>query len=179
VERAERALGNFFRPANLISLRELALQQVARAVDRSLESYLDKEGAGQASAARESIAVCTSSNPAAQYLIARAARMAQRIAADFSVIYVDIGADESPENQRTLAQNLHFAENLGAKVIRVKGKNVAEEVVKVVRDKHITQVVFGRSAQSGWRRYLYLSAIHKFLRDTPSVDVHIVTQEVK
>jgi two-component system sensor histidine kinase KdpD len=179
VERAERALGNFFRPANLISLRELALQQVARAVDRSLESYLDKEGAGQASAARESIAVCASSNPAAQYLIARAARMAQRIAADFSVIYVDIGDDESPENQRTLAQNLHFAENLGAKVIRAKGKNVAEEVVKVVRDKHITQVVFGRSAQSGWRRYLYLSAIHKFLRDAPSIDVHIVTQEVK
>ena len=179
VERAERALGNFFRPANLISLRELALQQVARAVDRSLESYLDKDGTGHATAVRESIAVCTSSNPAAQYLIARAARMAQRIAADFSVVYVDIGADESPENQRTLAQNIRFAENLGAKVIRVKGKNVAEEVAKVVRDKHITQVVFGRSAQSGWRRYLYLSAIHKFLRDAPSVDVHIVTQEVK
>jgi two-component system sensor histidine kinase KdpD len=49
----------------------------------------------------------------------------------------------------------------------------------VVREKHITQVVFGRSAQTGIRRYLYLSAIHKFLRDAPPVDVHIVTQEVK
>jgi two-component system sensor histidine kinase KdpD len=56
---------------------------------------------------------------------------------------------------------------------------VAEEVAKLVREKHITQVVFGRSAQVGWRRYLYLSAIHKFLRDAPPVDVHIVTQEVK
>ena len=56
---------------------------------------------------------------------------------------------------------------------------VAEEVAKVVREKHITQVVFGRSAQTGWRRYLYLSVIHKFLRDAPPVDVHIVTQEVK
>jgi hypothetical protein len=26
---------------------------------------------------------------------------------------------------------------------------------------------------------LYLSAIHKFLRDAPNIDVHIVTQEVK
>jgi two-component system sensor histidine kinase KdpD len=68
-DRAERALGNFFRPANLMSLRELALEQVTRAVDRSLESYLEKEGAEQPSV-RESIAVCTSSNPAAQYLIA-------------------------------------------------------------------------------------------------------------
>jgi two-component system sensor histidine kinase KdpD len=128
---------------------------------------------------RERIAVCASSNPAAQYLIARSARMAQRIDAELYVVYVDIGADESPENQRTLAQNIRFAENLGAQVVRVIGKNVAEEVAKVVRDKHITQVVFGRSAQSNWRRYLYLSAIHKFLRDAPAVDVHIVTQEVK
>ena len=177
-DRAERALGNFFRSANLLSLRELALEQVTRAVDRSLESYLDKEGAEQPTV-RESIAVCTSSNPAAQYLIARAARMAQRINADLYVIYVDIGVDESPENQRTLGQNLRFAESLGAKAIRTEGKNVAEEVAKVVRERHITQVVFGRSAQSGWRRYLYLSAIHKFLRDAPNIDVHIVTQEVK
>ena len=59
------------------------------------------------------------------------------------------------------------------------GPSVAEEVAKLVREKHITQVVFGRSAQRSWRKYLYLSAIHKFLRDAPPVDVHIVTQEMK
>lgn len=179
VDRAERALGHFFRPGNLIALRELALQQVARAVDRNLESYLQKEGIEQSAALRERIAVCISSNPAAQYLIARAARMAQRIDAELSVVYVDIGTDESPENQRTLNQNIAFAQNLGAKIIRTQGDNVAAAVADVVRENHITQVVFGRSAQSGWRRYLYLSAIHKFLRDAPPVDVHIVTQEVK
>ncbi len=179
VDRAERALGHFFRPGNLIALRELALQQVARAVDRSLESYLEKEAPGRSLGVRERIAVCISSNPAAQYLIARTARMAQRLDAELFVVYVDIGTDESPQNQRTLAQNIRFAEDLGAKILRAKGKAVAEEVAKVVREKHITQVVFGRSAQTGWRRYLYLSAIHKFLRDAPPVDVHIVTQEVK
>jgi len=30
---------------------------------------------------------------------------------------------------------------------------------------------------AGWRKYLYMTAIHRFLRDAPSVDVHIVTQE--
>jgi two-component system sensor histidine kinase KdpD len=179
VERAERALDNFFRPANLISLRELALQQVARAVDRSLESYLQKEGVAPQAAVRERFGVCISSSPAAQYLVARAARMAQRIDAELFVIYVDVGRDEEPEDQRTLAQNIRFAESLGAQLLRAKGKNVAEEVAKLVRERHITQVVFGRSAQSSWRRYLYLSAIHKFLRDAPAVDVHIVTQEVK
>src|ERR1700739_4147056 len=82
LERAERALGHFFRPGNLLALRELALQQVARAVDRSLESYLQKEGAAPHAAVRERFGVCISSNPAAQYLIAGAARMAQRIDAE-------------------------------------------------------------------------------------------------
>jgi two-component system sensor histidine kinase KdpD len=179
LDRAERALGHFFRPGNLIALRELALQQVTRAVDRSLESYLEREGLGKHLALSERIAVGVSSSPAAQYLIARAARMAQRIEAELYVIYIDVGADGNPEDQRSLAQNLQFAENLGAKVIRTIGKSVAEEVARVVRERHITQVVFGRSAQSGWRKYFYLSAIHKFLRDAPPVDVHIVTQEMK
>ena len=148
-------------------------------MDRGLESHLEKEGTEHSIAVRERIAVCISSNPVAQCLIARAARMAQRIDGELFVIYVDIGMDENPENQRTLAQNIRFAENLGANVLRTKGKSVAEAVAKVVRAHHITEVVFGRSAQKGWRRYSYLSAIHKFLRDAPPVDVRIVTQEVK
>jgi len=179
VDRAERALANFFRPGNLIALREIALRQVSHVVDRGLESYLEKEHIEQRTPIAEKFAVCISSNPAAQYLMARAARMAARIDAELYVIYVDIGSDQSPEYQRTLQENIRFAENLGAHVIKLKGKSVAEEVAKVVREKHITQVVFGRSAISGWKKYLYLSAIHKFLRDAPAVDVHIVTQEAR
>jgi two-component system sensor histidine kinase KdpD len=78
-----------------------------------------------------------------------------------------------------LPENLRFAENLGAGIHRALGKNVAAAVAAFVRENHITQVIFGRSARSGWQRYLYLSAIHKFLRDAPPVDVHIVTQEVR
>jgi two-component system sensor histidine kinase KdpD len=178
-ERAERALGHFFRRGNLMALREMALQQVARVVDRGLESYLQKEQPGLSAGIRERIAVGISSNPAAQYLVARAARMAERLDAELFVIYVDTGVDNTPENQRTLGQNIRFAQDVGAQVIKTEGKSVAQAVAQVVKDKHITQVVFGRSAQTGWRKYLYLSAIHKFLRDAPPVDVHIVTQEVK
>lgn len=179
VERAERALSHFFRPGNLIALRELALRQVTQVVDRSLDAYLAKEQIEQAPAVRERIAVCVSSNPAAQYLIARGSRMAQAIGGEFYVVYVDVGRDTRTEDQKTLAENIRFAENLGAHVSRLKGKSVAEEVAKFVREKHITQIIFGRSAETGWQKYLYMSAIQRFLRDAPAVDVHIVTQEVK
>src|ERR1700688_1268369 len=41
VDRAEKALANFFRRGNLIALRELALQHVTKAVDRTLTAYMD------------------------------------------------------------------------------------------------------------------------------------------
>jgi two-component system, OmpR family, sensor histidine kinase KdpD len=178
VERVERALGNFFRQGNLIALRELALRQVTHAVDRSLESYLDKQETRKNLGVRERIAVCISSNPIAQNLIARGARMAQAMDGELFVIYVDMGQDTAERDQKTLQANIQFAENVGAIVVRVQGKAVASAVAEVVHEKHITHVVFGRSATTGWRRYLYISAIHRFLRDAPAVDVHIVTQDL-
>ncbi len=178
-DRAERALGHFFRPGNLIALRELALRQITQVVDRSLDAFLEKEHIERAPAVRERITVCISSNPAAQYLIARGSRMAQAIGGELFVVYIDAGKDTRPENQKTLADNIQFAQHLGGKVVRLKGKDIATEVAKFVRDHHITQVIFGRSARTGVQRYLYLSAIHRFLRDAPPVDVHIVTQEMR
>jgi len=179
VDRAQRALSHFFRPGNLIALRELALRQVTGVVDRSLDAYLDKDATQQAHTVRERIGVCVSSNPAAQYLIARGSRMAQAMGGELYVFYVDVGRDTRPEDQKTLAENIRFADNLGAKVMRTSARSVADGVAQFVREHHITQVIFGRSARTGWQRYLYLSAIQRFLRESPSVDVHIVTQEAR
>jgi two-component system sensor histidine kinase KdpD len=179
MERVDRALGNFFRPSNLIALREVALRHVAQVVDRSLEPYLDSEfTSGRDLNVAERIGVGVSSNPAAQYLVARASRMAQAINGELFVLYVDTGVDEGdPERQRALQANLHFAENLGAKIVRLKGKDVAQAMAEFVREKHITQMIFGHSATTGWRKYLFMSAVHRFLRDAPAVDVHIVKQQ--
>ena len=179
VDRAQRALSHFFRPGNLIALRELALRQVTGVVDRSLDAFLEKDGTQPAHTVRERIGVCVSSNPAAQYLIARGSRMAQAMGGEFYVFYIDVGRDTHPEDQKTLAENIRFAENLGAHVVRTSGRSIADGVAHLVRENHITQVIFGRSARTGWQRYLYLSAIQRFLRDSPSVDVHIVTQEAR
>jgi K+-sensing histidine kinase KdpD len=66
----------------------------------------------------------------------------------------------------------------GVQITSLKGSSVAEVMAGFVREKHVAQVVFGRSVAGGWTRYLYLTAINKFLRDAPSVDVHIVTQKL-
>ena len=177
-DKVEQALKNFFRRGNLIALRELALRQVAEQVDRSLESYMVEKDIRESWTVRERIAVLISANPKAQYLVARAARMARRMEADLYAVHIDVDhADSGEHDQKSLTANLQFAESLGAKTVRLKGDNVADATAQFVREKHITQVIFGRTAVEGWRKLVFLNAINRFLRDAPAVDVHIVTQE--
>lgn len=103
--------------------------------------------------------------------------MARRMDAELYVVHVDREFGPQNADQGALTANLKFAESLGAQVIRLKGRSVADSVAEFVRSKHITQVIFGRAAIRDWRKYLYLSAVHRFLRESPAVDVHIVTQE--
>jgi two-component system sensor histidine kinase KdpD len=178
-EKVERSLKNFFRRGNLIALRELALRQVAEQVDRSLETYMEDEDIRKNWGVRERMAICVSGNPAGQYLVARGARMARRMDAELYVVHVEREMGPKEQNATTLAANLRFAESLGATVVRLKSRSVADAVAEFVRNKHITQVIFGRAPIHDWRKYLYLSAVHRFLRESPPVDVHIVTQEAE
>jgi two-component system, OmpR family, sensor histidine kinase KdpD len=176
-EKVEQSLKNFFRRGNLIALRELALRQVAEQVDRSLESYMGEKDIQENWAVRERIVVCISSHPRAQYLVARAARMARRMDAELYALHVEIDGADDEQAKQSLEANLQFAESLGAKAVRVKDKSVSDATARFVREKHVTQVIFGRAAMEGWRKLLYLNAINRFLREAPAVDVHIVTQE--
>lgn len=175
--KVEQALRNFFRRGNLIALRELALRQVAEQVDRTLESYMEQKDIETTWPVRERLAVCISPNPKGQYLIARAARMARRMDAELYAVYVDTGQHISDAELKTLDANMQFAESLGATTVRLKGKDVARAVAAFVREKHITQVIFGRSAVDGWRKIAYMNNINRLLSEAPAVDVHIVTQE--
>ena len=159
VDRAEKALANFFRRGNLIALRELALQHVTKAVDRTLTAYMDAKHIDAHWAVRE--------------------RVAEGVGGELFVLHVDTDEDLPEEEKRTLAANMQFARNLNAEVFTIKGKSVAHAAASFVREKRITHVVFGRTAVHGFRKYLYYWAIQHFLKESPNVDVHIVTQHAE
>jgi len=175
--RAEAALKNFFRRGNLIALRELALQHVTKAVDRTLMAYMDDKQIGSSWAVRERIVVCISENRTSQALIARGARLAEGVGGELFVLHVEVERSKQPAEESALAANLQFARSCNAQIFVMPGENVAEGAASFVRDKHITQIVFGRSALRGWRKYLYYWSIQHFLKESPYVDVHIVTQQ--
>ena len=177
MERVERSLSNFFRRGNLIALREMALQRVTRAVDRTLDGYVKRKRLGAHWTVAERIAVCISSNAQARDLIARGARLAEALGAELYVLHVESERDKDPERKRTLESSLQFARNLGATIVNLTGSDTARVSATYIREQRITQAIVGRSALHGLRKYLYYLAIQKFMSEAPHVDLHIVTQE--
>jgi len=179
LERAERALSNFFRRGNLIALREMALHRVTRAVDRTLDDYVKRKQLGAHWAVTEKVAVCISASSQARDLIARGARLAEGLGGEFYVVHVQSKKDLDPERRRTLDASLLFAQNLGAHIVELTGKNIPSTTAAFVTEHRITQAIFGRSALTGLRKYLYYMAIQRFMSQAPHVDLHIVTQETR
>lgn len=176
-ERVEQSLANFFRPGNLIALRELALHQVAHAVDRKLHDYVKQHNLGGQWTIAEKIAVCISAGPQACDLIARGARLANLFDADFYVLHVKNVRDRKPERQRALNASLAFARDLGAKITELDGRDTALATATFIRDERITQVFVGRSSTQGLGSCRYHLAIHKFMAKAPSVDLHIISRD--
>ena len=177
LDRAERALANFFRRGNLIALREMALQRVTHAVDRTLDEYVTRKHLGAHFAVAERVAVCVSASPAARDLIARGARLARATDGEFYVLHLDTERDRTGEAARTLKENFDFATNLGAKIVQLTGSNVAVAAAAFATEHRITQAIFGRSALTGLKKYLYFLAMQQFAAGAPHVDLHIITQE--
>ena len=176
-ERVERSLANFFRRGNLIALREMALQRVTRAVDQTLDSYVKRKHLGSHWTVAEKVAVCVSANPAARDLIARGAKLSQGLNAEFYVLHVRMERDAEEERKRALEANLAFATNLGAHLVHLEGRRISSAAAAFATEHRVTQMMFGRSALTGLRKYLYFFAILRFTTEAPHVDLHIITQE--
>jgi len=178
-DRVERSLANFFRRGNLIALREMALQRVTRAVDRTLDEYVKRKKLGSHWLVAEKVAVCISAGPQARDLIARGARLADALDAEFYVLHVIDDGDAEEERQRMLESSLSFARHLGAQIVSLPAGDTAKVTGAYIRDQRITQVIVGRSATHGLRSYLYYYALQKFMAEAPNVDLHIVTREAQ
>ena len=176
-ERVERSLTNFFRRGNLIALREMALQRVTRAVDRTLNEYVKRKNLGPHWAVAEKVAVCIGANTQARDLIARGARLAEALGGELYVLHVADKHDTDEERRRTLEGSIAFATHLGATLVHLSGSDKPRLTAEYIREHRITQAILGRSATHGLRSYLYYYSLQKFMAEAPHVDLHIVTEE--
>src|SRR6266542_4322657 len=177
VVKIEQALNNFFRKGNLSALRELALRQVATDQATKAHDYREREGLEQA-VIPEKVMVAMASRGSAKKLLRVGSRIAGRLASDWYAVYVQTPNEElgriKPEDYAALQENIRFAEELGANVVKLQSPKVADALIEFARREGITHVVFGQTARSRWDILLRGSVINRFLHDVRDASVHVV-----
>ena len=177
VEKIEQALTNFFRKGNLSALRELALRQLAEDQAAKSHDYREREGLEQA-AIPEKVMVCMASRGSAKKLLRTGSRIAGRLASDWFAVYVETPHEEpgriDPADHATLMENMRLADELGANIVKLKARRVADALIDFARREGITHVVFGQSARSRWDILLRGSVINRFLSEVRGATVQVV-----
>jgi two-component system sensor histidine kinase KdpD len=177
VEKIQQALNNFFRKGNLTALRELALRQVADDQAAKAHNYREQEGLEQP-AIPEKVMVAMASRGSAKRILRAGSRIAGRLASDWFAVNVETPSEEpgriDPQDHALLHENVRFARELGAKVVKLKDRRVADALIEFARREGITHVVFGQSARSRWDVLLHGSVINRFLREVRDASVHVV-----
>jgi two-component system sensor histidine kinase KdpD len=176
-QKIEQALSNFFRKGNLTALRELALRQLATDQAGKAQEYRDREGL-ERPVIPEKVMVAMASRGSARTLLRVGSRIAGRLASDWYAVYVETPKEEpgriQPTDHVALGDNIRFAQQLGAKVVKLKSSHVADALVEFAKREGITHVIFGQSARSRWDLLLHGSIVDRFLREVRNATVQIV-----
>jgi two-component system sensor histidine kinase KdpD len=180
-KQAERALEHFFSPANLTALRELALRRTAQRVDEQLLSEMQARAIPGPWAAGERILVCVSEDPRAAGLVRYTKRLADRLHASWTALYVETkrSLQLTEEERDRIADTLRLAQGLGGEPVTVPGgdRHIADDVVAYAQANNITQIVIGKSTRSRLFELLHGSVVRDLLRACGNISLHVIAGE--
>jgi two-component system sensor histidine kinase KdpD len=193
LERIDAALNNFFREGNLTALRELALRRTAEKTETQLQEYMTEHHIAQTWSASERVLVGFDARPHTRQVLRDAWRLAHGLHADLIAVsiqpegylaftskligFLKYGMDAPKMREaalRRLEEHAVLAEDLGARVIRTKSRDIARTLVEVARENQVTQLVLGQPARSRWEEILRGSIINRVLRMSTDIDIHLV-----
>ena len=180
-KQAERALKNYFSPANLTALRELALRRTAERVDEQLLEHMRARAISGPWAAGDRILVCISEDARSAGLVRYAKRLADRLHAPWTALHVETGrAPQLREEERDkIAQTLRLAERLEGEAITMpaSARRIADDVLDFARKHNATHIIVGKSTRSRWFELLRGSVVHDLVRRAGNISVHVIAGE--
>ena len=175
-DKVDTALRNFFKTEQILQLRELALKEVASQVVRKVETEVPRNMALR----HEHLLACISSNDkTAKTVIRKTARLANYYnSASWYVLYVETPKESSNkiplDKQRHLINNFKLATQLGAEVIKLERKHIADGILEIATQKNITTVCIGKPHLNLWRIIVSTSVFNKLLNSLSSSNVDLV-----
>ncbi|MGD9528303.1 DUF4118 domain-containing protein [Pseudonocardia sp.] len=175
-EKVDAALAHYFRPENLVALRELALLWVADQVDVALQRYRADRRITDVWETRERVVVAVTGGPESETVLRRAARIAQRFgSADLLCVHVLRGDGVAGAPPAALSRLRRLADDVGASFHTVVGDDVPAALLDFARGTNATQLVLGTSRRSRPARLLVEGIGSRVVQDSGTIDVHLVT----
>ena len=93
-DQAAKAIEKFFRPGNLMALRELSLRRTAARVDDQMRAYMETQSIAGPWATAERLLVCVSGSPYSEKLIRATCRLAEELKAQWFTVYIETPGGE-------------------------------------------------------------------------------------
>lgn len=178
VERAELAAKNFFRVGNLTALREMALRLTAERVDHQLQNYMSVKRIAGPWKSSDRLMVAVSPSPFSEQLIRWTRRMAYNLEAPWLAVYVETPDSLDQQQKERLSKNLALARELGGEVIVTAARTVSYGLLRLARQRNVTQIVVGKPLRSLWRAILQGGTlVDHLLRESGDIDIYVVTGE--
>ena len=175
-DTAALALDAFFSPTNLASLRELALDTIARHVDSDLREHMLARGGSMP--VRRRVLAAIDGQGQSEYLVRMVRRIAERRGAPWGVAYVETGAGIDPARRERLESAMRLARSLGGEVVVLRGHDIAGELLAHADREGVGQVVVGRTRERPIARMLGRSLTQRLLREGSHLEVTIVATPV-
>ena len=178
-DQAAQAIQKFFRPGNLIALRELALRKTAERVDAQMERYRQLHGIAETWPVAERILVAVSSGPGSARLVRAARGLAERLRAQWLVVWVETSSEARlpEEEKQRVWETLRLAEKLGAETAVLTGHRPAEEILRYARRRNVSKIVVGKPAHSRWKDVVFGSVRDELERGSDEIDVYVISGE--
>jgi two-component system sensor histidine kinase KdpD len=173
-EAAQAAIERFFRPGNLIALRELALRRVVDRVDVQMRAYRTRESIKAVWPARDRLLVAIRHGDDEQ-LVRSAARLATRLEAEWIAVHVDRTSAQVPKNEREQVMALlSLARRLGAEALTLAGEDVAKTLVEHARERNVNRLVLGGRARPWWQRLTRASMVERVRALASGLEIVVV-----
>lgn len=177
-DRANKAAQNFFRVGNLTALREMALRLTAEHVDHQLQDYMQVKRISGPWKSGERLLVAVGPSPFAEILVRWARRMSYNLEAAWLAAYIKTSTPLSPAAEKQLAANLTLARSLGAEVVTTAGDNIPEGLLRLSRQRNVTQIVVGKTQHNRLKDILHGgSSTEHLIRASGDIDVVVVSAE--
>jgi two-component system sensor histidine kinase KdpD len=178
-EQAERAIANYFKPGNLTALRELSLRRTAQRVDEQMIGYMRAHAIAGPWEASERVLVCLDEHPGSTALIRHARRLADRLHASWTAIFVEtprvLRLNEAARDR--LAETLRRAERLGGQAVTVPAQSAAEAILDYAHTHNFTHIIIAKSRRSRLSELFHRSVTHALIRRAKGVSIHVVPLE--